>query len=342
MNSPQQLKSALLQGVRLQTRAESLRAIGIILLGCLIAALGLVYFINPYGLVPGGVFGICIVLHAIFPVFQVGTYALMLQIPLMVVSTWVLGGKLGFRTLIAVFALPLMVNLISAWSYPDADALRHLDPALIAGGHLNMTEDLIISSLIGGALIGAGSGLIIRQQASSGGSDVIAMLLHRFSKIRFSTCMLMVDGTIVLAGLVVIGMGVGLSKSQDVGEQSWKLSLYSLIAMYVLNRTITMLMRGAQDCMLVHIICTHKDATLLRTWVLNTLNRTATCTQASGLYSEENKEILLMVVRDKELPAITDGIKLLAPDSFVVITDAYDVYGFRWKELPEANAVRLQ
>lgn len=342
MNTPQQLKTALLQGVRLQTRAESLQAIGGILAGCLIAALGLVYFINPYGLVPGGVFGICIVLHAIFPVFQIGTYALMLQVPLMIVSTLILGGKLGFRTLIAVFALPLMVNLISTWSYPDAEALRSLDPSLIVGGRLDMTEDLIISSLIGGALLGAGSGLIIRQQASSGGSDVIAMLLHRFTKIRFSNCMLIVDGTIVLAGLVVIGMGIGLSKTPEASEQSWKLSLYSLIAMYVLNRSVTMLMSGARDCMLVHIICTQKDAALLRTWVLNTLNRTATCTRASGLYSEEGKEILLMVVRDKELPSITDGIKLLAPDSFVVITDAYDVYGFRWKELPEANAVRLK
>lgn len=318
---------------------ESLRAIGGILLGCFIVAVGLVYFINPYGLVPGGVFGVCIVLHALFPALQIGTYALLIQVPLLLISTLVLGGRLGFRTLIAVFALPIMVNLLSLWSYPNAEALRTLDPSLIVGGKLDMSHDLIISCLVGGALIGIGTGIIIRQHASSGGSDVIAMLIHKFTHIRFSTCMILFDGSVVLAGLVVIGMGIGTNEA--VNERSWMLSFYSLIAMYILNRSINMMLSGAKDCMLVHIICTKTDAATLRSWILTTLDRTATRTQASGLYSETDKEILLMVVRNKEIPAITDGIKRLAPESFVVVTDAYDAYGFRWKELPDADALLL-
>ncbi|MFC2487953.1 MAG: YitT family protein [Alloprevotella sp.] len=323
------------------SRPDSLRAIGGILFGCLIAAIGLTYFINPYGLVPGGIFGICIVLHALFPILQVGTYALLIQIPLLLISSLVLGGRLGFRTLIAAISLPLMVNLLSSWSYPTAEALRRLDPGLILGGHLDMTHDLIVSALIGGALIGVGTGLIIRQQASSGGSDVIAMLVHKFTHIRFANSMMMVDGSIVLAGLMVIGMGFGLPESSNAAPRSWMLSFYSLITMYLLNRSIAIVLSGAKDCMLVHIICTKEESTILRNWILTTLDRTATRTDARGLYSEAGKEILLMVVRNKELPTITDGIKQMAPDCFVVVTDAYDAYGYRWKELPTADALNL-
>ena len=61
-----------------------------------------------------------------------------------------------------------------------------------------------------------------------------------------------------------------------------------------------------------------------------------------GLYSEQEKEILLLVVRQKELPAITAGVKELAPDCFVVVTDAYDAYGYRWKALPDAGTVQIR
>lgn len=335
------MKTFVQQQLKEITQPASLRAIGGILVGCFLAALGVAYFINPYRLVPGGVFGICIVLHAVFPYFQVGTYALMVQIPILLISIRVLGGKLGFRTLIAAFSLPLMVNFLEWLSYPSAEALRLLDPAQILGGHLDMRNDLIISSLVGGALIGAGSGFIIRQQASSGGSDVLAMLLHKFTHIRFANCMLMIEGCIVLSGLVVIGMGVGISDGNETTPRSWMLSFYSLVTMYTITQTIAMVLNGAKDCMLVHIICAKEDAPVLRNWVLTTLNRTATRTDAKGMYSDAGKEILLMVVRNKELPAITDGIKHLAPNSFVVVTDAYDAYGYRWKELPDANALNL-
>ena len=319
----------------------SLKAIGGIMLGCFIAAVGLVYFINPYSLVPGGVFGICIVLHAIFPYFQIGTYALMLQIPILLISIRVLGGKLGFRTLIATFTLPVMVNFLSWLSYPDAESLRLLDPTKLLGGHLDMTHDLIIGSLIGGALTGVGTGIIIRQQASSGGSDVLAMLLHKFTHIRFANCMLLIEGCIVLSGFIVIGLGIGTSSGTETAPRSWMLSFYSFVAMYTLTQSIAMVLNGAKDCMLVHIICKKEDTAVLHDWILNTLVRTATSTNARGIYSSEDREILLMVVRTKEIPSITEGIKQLAPSSFVVVTDAYDAYGYRWKELPDAGALNL-
>lgn len=319
---------------------ETLRSVPFIVLGCFIAAVGLVYFINPYGIVPGGVFGISIVLHAIFPSAPIGTVALCIQIPLLLISLLVLGGKLGLRTLVAAVSLPLLVNALTALSYP-AEAVNTLDPTKLLGGHLDLTNDLIISSLIGGVLIGLGTGVVIRQNASSGGSDIIAMIIHKFTGMRFYFAMMMVDGIIVLSGLFVIGMGFGLNIG-SAEPKSWMLSFYSLITMFAIAKSVSTVVSGVQDTKLVHIVCDCKDRESLREWILHTLDRTATWTPSKGLYSGTDKDILLLVVRQKELPAITEGIKHRAPTCFVIVTDAYDTYGFRWKELPDAGTMRLE
>ena len=319
---------------------ETLRAVPFILMGCLVTAVGLVYFINPYGIVPGGVFGLSIVLHAIFPSAPIGTIALCIQIPLLILSLLVLGGKLGLRTLVAAVTLPLMVNALTQLSYP-VEALKNLDPTKLLGGHLDLTNDLIISSLIGGVLVGIGTGIVIKQSASSGGSDIIAMIIHKFTRVRFSYALMTVDGSIVLSGLLVIGMGFGLSIG-NAEPKSWMLSFYSLIAMFAITRSIATVVSGTHDTKLVQSICDSNDRAELREWILHSLDRTATCTPSKGLYSGSDKDILLLVVRQKELPAITEGIKLRAPNCFVIVTDAYDTYGFRWKELPDAGTMRLE
>ena len=106
--------------------------------------------------------------------------------------------------------------------------------------------------------------------------------------------------------------------------------------MFAIARSIGVVVSGTTDAKLVHIICTPEEGGVLRNWILNTLDRTATRSPSYGLYSEQEKEILLLVVRQKELPAIT------APDCFVVVTDAYDAYGYRWKALPDAGTVQIR
>lgn len=320
---------------------STLRALCSILLGCLITALGAVLFIFPYHLVPGGVFGFCVVLHSLYSELQVGTYALIIQVPLLLVSTFVLGGRLGLRTLVAVFATPILINAISPLVYPHLEALRTLEPTQLLDGRLNMSQDLIVTSLLGGVLIGLGTGIVIRQQASTGGSDIIAMLLHRFTRIRFAHCMYLVDGSIILLGFIVIGLGLGLPGNEGGDAHSWKLTFYALITMFVINRTVAVVLTGEKDCKLVHIICTPQDSQVLREWILHSLDRTATRSDCRGLYSDAKKETLLLTVRNKELPTVTEGIKQHAPQSFVVVTDAYDAYGYRWKELPDRHTLNI-
>ena len=158
-----------------------------IFIGCIVLAAGFVFFVNPYNFVPGGVYGASIVLHNLFPSIQVGTFGYMFDIPLLILSVVLLGSKLGIRTIVAAMFTPLAMNVISKLIYPDQAALEALDPSLMLGGMLDMSDHLMLACLMGATLIGIGCGLVVRNQATTGGTDIVAMILQKFAHIRFST-----------------------------------------------------------------------------------------------------------------------------------------------------------
>lgn len=307
-----------------------------IFVGCIILASGFVFFINPYGIVPGGVYGASIVLQSLFPSIQVGTFGYMFDIPLLILSVLLLGAKLGARTIVAALTTPLIMNVMSRLSYPTQEALEALDPAQLLGGCLNMTDDLMLTTIVGAVLIGLGSGIVVRNQATTGGSDIVAMLLQKYAHIRFSSAILMVDAAVVCFGLVVIGFGVG--SADDAAQPSWHLSLYSLIAIFIVSRVIAYVINGAKNDKLLFVI-SDLELEELRKYILEDLDRTATCIKSSGLYTRKNKEMLFLVVSYKEVAGLKLKIKEADPNAFVVVTDAYDTFGAGWKELPSRGDV---
>lgn len=307
-----------------------------ILIGCIILAAGFVFFINPYNIVPGGVYGASIVLHNLFPSIQVGTFGYMFDIPLLILSVVLLGAKLGSRTIAAALITPLLMNIISKLVYPTKEALEALDPAQLAGGSMNLSDHLMLACVIGAALIGIGTGIVIRNEATTGGSDIVGMLLQKYCHIRFSKAILLVDGTVICFGLAVIGFGI--SSAEDSIQPSWHLSLYSLIAIFIISRVIAYMINGAKNDKLIFVI-SDKKMTELHTYILKDLDRTATCIKSSGLYTGKEKEMIFLVVSYKEVAGVKLTIKKADPRAFVVVTDAYDTFGEGWKQLPSPNEI---
>lgn len=307
-----------------------------ILIGCIILAAGFVFFINPYNIVPGGVYGASIVLHNLFPSIQVGTFGYMFDIPLLILSVVLLEAKLGSRTIAAALITPLLMNIISKLVYPTKEALEALDPAQLAGGSMNLSDHLMLACVIGAALIGIGTGIVIRNEATTGGSDIVGMLLQKYCHIRFSKAILLVDGTVVCFGLAVIGFGI--SSAEDSIQPSWHLSLYSLIAIFIISRVIAYMINGAKNDKLIFVI-SDKKMTELHTYILKDLDRTATCIKSSGLYTGKEKEMIFLVVSYKEVAGVKLTIKKADPRAFVVVTDAYDTFGEGWKQLPSPNEI---
>lgn len=318
-------------------------SMGQIVLGCLLVALAFVVFINPYDLVPGGIYGLALVLHNLFPSIQVGTFGYMFDVPLILTAILIFGGKLGGRTIFASFVTPGLMNLLDYLVYPNAEAIEALDPAQLLSytnkaGELvslcDLSNHLLLAAIIGGCLSGVGVGIVIRNNAATGGTDITGMLLHKFAKMKFANGVLLSDALIVLSGLVVIGFGVGL----DGEGKGLLLSLYSGVCIFVNAKVLGYTIDGASRDKLLYIIC-HEHSEAMREYILKDLDRGGTYLKAKGMYTQDEKEMIFLVVSRREVRSVQQKIKEFDPRAFVVVTDAYDTFGQGFKPFPEEDAM---
>lgn len=306
----------------------------LIIVGCLFVATGFVFFINPYNLVPGGIYGLSIVIHNLLPSVQVGTISYAFEIPLLIISFLLLGSKMGIRTIVAAMITPLLMNGLSILAYPSVEALQALDCTQICNGKLDLSDHMMLTTIIGAATIGLGCGIIARQRATGGGTDIVAMLMQKYLHIRYSRSILFVDAFVVLCGFIVIGIGIG-----DKGNSGdCYLSFYSLIAIYISARVLSIVIKGIKDEQIIFVIGEGR-MDQLREYILSDLERSATCIKSSGLYTGKEKDMLFLVVKEKEVTRIKQIIKAAEPNSFVVITDAYDTYGEGFRNLPSTEDI---
>ena len=303
-------------------------SIGQIVLGCLLVALAFVVFINPYDLVPGGIYGLALVLHNLFPSIQVGTFGYMFDVPLILTAILIFGGKLGGRTIFASFVTPGLMNLLDYLVYPSREAIEALDP--------NLSDHLLLAAIIGGCLSGVGVGVVIRNNAATGGTDITGMLLHKFAKMKFANGVLLSDALIVLSGLVVIGFGVGLPDGKE--GAGLLLSLYSGVCIFVNAKVLGYTIDGASRDKLLYIICNEHSETM-REYILKDLDRGGTYLKAKGMYTHDEKEMIFLVVSRREVRNVQQKIKEFDPRAFVVVTDAYDTFGQGFKPFPEEDAM---
>ena len=309
----------------------------LIFLGCSIMGTGFVLFINPYNFVPGGVYGMGIVLHNIFPSIQVGTFGYMFDIPLMIAAMLIFGRQFGTRTVLAALYTPGYMNILTRLVYPTPEAVETLDPSLLLGGRLNLSNDLLLACIIGAVIIGVGLGIVVRQQATTGGTDIVGMLLQKFAGIKFSTGILLADGFVVLSGLVVIGFGVGTGEAASNG---WMLTVYSLITIYTSSRVVAYLLDGASYDKLLFIISDHHDE--LKRFILEDLDRSATYLKSRGMYTDSVRDMIFLVVSRKEVHHVQNKIREIDPKAFVVVTDAYETFGEGFKQFPDKNEIQAQ
>lgn len=308
-----------------------------ILCGCTIMAAGFVFFINPYNIVPGGVYGASIVMHNLFPSIQVGTFGYMFDVPLLILALILFGGAFGARTIIAALLTPGLMNIISTLAYPSKEALQALDPSQLLGGNIDLSNDLMLATVMGSVMLGVGVGLVVRNQATTGGTDIVAMILQKYAHIKFSNGVLLADAVVVLSGLLVIGFGWG--KAEDIETGGWMLSLYSLIAIFLSSRVIARVIDGASYDKLIFIVSeNHQEE--LRKLIIEELDRSATYIKASGMYTGAAKEMIFLVVSRKEVRSVEHRIKDIDPQAFMVVTDAYDTYGEGFKPLPDKNDIQ--
>lgn len=275
--------------------------------GALLLASAFVLFITPYRIVPGGVYGMGVVLNYLMPGIQVGTFGLAMDIPLLIIAFRLFGAKFGVKTIVAAVLTPVMMNGLTY--------LVGSDPATMLGGKIDLSGDVLLSCIFGGTIMGAGIGLILKTHATSGGTDIVAMIVSRYFHMPISRAVLYVDSLVVLFGLVVLG--------------DWKLPLYSLVTIFVSSRVIDYIVDGGSGDKLLFILSGQHDA--IRAYILDDLDRGGTYIKASGMYTGDDKEMIFVVVSRREVALMRDQIREVDPEAFMIVVDAHETLGEGFK-----------
>ena len=286
----------------------------LVTIGAFILAMGFVLFTNPYKIIPGGVYGLGRVLHHLIPSIQTGTFGLLFDVPLTITAILVFGRQFGAKTIYAALITPVFMNAMTSFLGEDpADGIS------IISTQFNFSDNVFFAALCGGLLIGVGCGLILRAGATSGGTDIISMLIVKFAKTKFSSAMFLVESTIVIIGMIVLG--------------DWKLPLYSLISIFVCARAIDYVLEGASYDKLLFIISEKKEE--LKQYILVDMERGGTYIKSSGMYIGNDKDMIFLVISRREIAAVKEKIRALDPMAFVVVVDAYETYGDGFKPFSE-------
>lgn len=190
--------------------------------GSILFAVGDVMFANPYRLAPGGTYGISNVLNSVWP-WRISLYAACMDIPLLLVGTLILGPRFGVKTILSTFVILGSVGVIeSVWGYnpvihngilTEADiaalpeAIKGLMVYPAQEGHLPLyfVPDYFLNTIVTGLIYGVAIGLIFRAGATSGGSDIISMIINKYTRIPLGTLVIIVDTCITLSTLVAFG-----------------------------------------------------------------------------------------------------------------------------------------
>jgi uncharacterized membrane-anchored protein YitT (DUF2179 family) len=301
-----------------------------IILGCALLAGGYVLFISPYNIVPGGVYGAGIVLHNIFPTIKVGTFGYMFDSVLLILAFIAFGPRFGAKTVVAALLTPGLMNIFTSLAFPP-EAIESLDPAKMLGGVLDLSDHLMLATVVGAVVLGVGVGLVVREQATTGGTDIVAMMLQKYCHISFSRGVLIADSLVVLAGLFVIGFGSDGNRMEGL-----MLSFYSLIAIYVSSRILAFMLDGASYDRIIFIITSHHNEEFRR-YILEEMDRSGTYIKTSVMYTNAEKEMIFLVVPRHELVKVQRAIKEYDPSAFMVVANAYNTYGEGFKPMPEKH-----
>ncbi|MBY0123435.1 YitT family protein [Bacillus sp. S/N-304-OC-R1] len=278
-----------------QSTLETIQEYFLILLGAAIIAITFNVFLLPNQIASGGVSGISTILAAVVgwePAYVQWAF----NIPLFVAGVIFLGKQFGIKTLVGTVFLPFVVFLTK--------------------GFEPWTHDSLLASLFGGIGVGLGLGIVFRGKASTGGTDLAAQIINKFTGLTLGTCVAIIDGLIVLTAAIVFDIERGL---------------YALLALYVTSKTIDIVQIGFGRSKMVLIITENQNE--VRDGILNKIDRGVTKLTAYGGYTDNERPVLMCVVDQTEFTKLKQLVKTIDPTAFVVVTDASEVLGEGFKRV---------
>ena len=269
--------------------------------GVFLMAIGIYFFKAPNGFATGGVSGIAIILANFFPVLTQSVYMMIINVLLLVVGVVVLGRACGFLTIYC----SLMLSLEN-WLF---ETLIPLSAPLTSYPLLELVYAVLLT--------GVGSAIIFKCKASSGGTDIVALVLKKYTSMNVGTALLCTD--FLIAAMTFLRFGEdGISFDPQTG-------LFSLLGLFAKVFVVDDIIDSINLCKSFTIITTKPDA--VNEFILNDIRHSATVIAAHGAYTKEGKTVIMTVCRRSEAIRLRKKVNEIDPEAFMIITKTSEIMG---------------
>lgn len=267
-------------------------SIGMIV-GCILISVALNMFFSPHTIAPGGLSGLSVVLSKVSGL-SVSAIMLMMGIPLIFFSIKILGTKNAIKTLIGMLLLSLCISLTSSLS------------------QVSVTDDVLLAAITGAILLGLGLGVVFSVDGSTGGTDLIALMINKaIPSIPLSKCLVCIDGLVVMSSGIV--------------NKNLETALYSAISLYVIVKMIDFIISGFDYSKCFMIITNEEEK--LKEAIVNDIKRGITILDGRGGYTDSSKSVLIVAVNKKQEVHMKKLIKNVDKNAFIIVSKAHEVFG---------------
>jgi len=280
---------------------EYLKHYFLIIVGTFLLAIAIRMTYEPLDLVTGGVSGLAIIIKEITKVFfdegiPLWVSNILLNVPLFAAALLIRGKEFLKNTVFATITFTIALAVVPSVSI--------------------LSNDYLLSAIFGGVLGGAGMGLVFITMSSTGGTDLLAMIIHKYLPYySVPQILIVIDVIIVIGGI----LSFGLSKA-----------LYAIIAVYVTTKVSDNILEGLKFAKMAYIISDEYDE--IAKLILHEIDRGVTGISATGMYSNKEKKMLFCVVSKKEIIQLTEIAAKVDPKAFVIVSDAREVMGEGFRE----------
>ena len=262
-----------------------------VLFGNFLLAVSVAYFVLPFSILSGGVAGISVIVKALLS-YNPTLVIDVLVIGLFIIGALVLGKDFAIKTALSSISYPIFLEILT----------RH---------PIEMDVDPLLSCIFGGVIAGVGIGIAFRHNASTGGTDIICLLMEKYLHIPVSTSVMITDGIITLLGLVTYGL-------QDV----FLGIIYIYSSTFAINKVM---IPKTGEAVALYVITDKFDE--IKEFIHVKLSRGTTILEGRGGYTDKEKEIILTVVSKNQYVTLSDYIEKVDPYAFVIVSDAKEIKG---------------
>ncbi|MDP4179969.1 MAG: YitT family protein [Bacillota bacterium] len=292
-------------------KSELWKAYLLIVVGSFLTAASINVFMVPYKIAPGGVSGIATVIYYISnEKLSVGIIMLMLNVPLFALGFKFIGRKFIVRTFVSTILLSVFIDTLEPYTR------YFVENYLVKLEHSPSVPDLLLYSIFGGFIMGAGLGLVFRAGATTGGSDLAARVVNHFvPNLTMGQIIMIIDTSVIIFAAVSFN--------------SFHLAMYAIVTLYISSKVIDAVLEGVNFAKSVLIISDKSDEIAVK--IMEELDRGVTSLRGKGMYTGDDKKVLLCVLHRGQLQHLKELVISLDKNSFIILTDIREVLGEGFK-----------